>query len=436
MRINVKTVISFCLILIFYCGYQGGKYFMNNRIQELGLALTLALYFYGAVFTAFTDRTIRWAWWFWSAPMFAGYVMISSSLAFSINADVDISPSLFATREFLIVFLAPALYFLYRLGFSLKDLEKIFILSLIIIIFNYLFFYFTVDLKAAYFSTGYMSYLVTYDWRGYRLKPPTMGLIILTYYGLIRLFQPSKPLKKIGFLMIIGLVGYVWSLIMARSQMATLAMALVLYPILFKRPNRMNLFILVAPMGLMLLIAVSDILIDNFMHAEGAEVRAVSYKIAWDTALELPFVGYGQSSGYSKTYQAIFGPKFFPDDLGLVGMTFKYGFFGLALYVFFNFYIATRLLKVNWYYRKLYGSHNPVIWSLFMLMTALTINMILVPALAYMQGLTTASLSMAITACYYEEFGLRPGKTSQFNSTKSQLDSRPSQTIFSKPLKT
>jgi hypothetical protein len=103
--------------------------------------------------------------------------------------------------------------------------------------------------------------------------------------------------------------------------------------------------------------------------------------------------------------------------LGLVGITFKYGFFGLALYVFFNFYIAARLLKVNWYYRKLHGEHNPVIWSLFMLITALSINMILVPALAYMQGLTTASLSMAITACYYEEFGLRSGKTSHNNPT-------------------
>jgi multisubunit Na+/H+ antiporter MnhB subunit len=198
---------------------------------------------------------------------------------------------------------------------------------------------------------------------------------------------------------------------MARSQMATMAMAMMLYPIFFSRPNRMNLFVLAGPLGLMLLIAVSDVLIDNFMNAEGAEVRAAAYKVAWENALELPVFGYGQSSGYSKTYQDIFGPKFFPDDLGLIGMTFKYGFIGLAMYIFFNFYVVARLLKANWYYRKHYGAHNPVLWSLFLLMTALSMNLILNPGLAYMQGLTTASFSIAITACYYEEFGLRPGKS-------------------------
>ena len=410
MRITVKSLIGFFLILIFYAGYQGGKYFMNNRFQEVGLVLTFILYFYGAVFTAFTDRTIHWAWWFWSAPLFAGYVMISSSLAFAMNAGVGMTPSLFATREFLIVFLAPALYFLYRLGFSLQQLEKIFIASLVIIIFNYLLNYYCIDLEAAYFSTGYMSYLVTYDeWRGYRLKPPTFALLILTGCGLMRLFQPSAVLKKTGWLLVLALVGYVWFLIMARSQMATLAMAMILYPALFSKPNRMNLFILIAPLGVMALIAVSDILVDGFMHAEGAEVRAKSYIIAWETAMKLPVFGYGQSSGYSKTYQDIFGPKFFPDDLGLVGITFKYGFIGLVLYVFFNFYVTMRLLKVNWHYRRRYGMHNPVIWALFILMTALSMNLVLNPGLAYMQGLTTAAFSLAITACYYEELGLRPG---------------------------
>jgi hypothetical protein len=411
VRISVKALIGFFLILIFYAGFQGGKYFMNNRFQELGIALTFALYFYGAVFTAFTDRRIRWSWWFWSAPAMAGYIMGSSALAFSQNAGVGMFPSLFAAREFLIVFLAPTLYFLYRLGFSPAHLERIFIISLIVIVFNYLFHYFRIDLESAYFSTGYMSYLVTYDeWRGYRLKPPTFALLILTSYGLMRVFQPGGARDKAAWLMMLGLVGYIWSLIMARSQMATLAMAMMLYPIFFSRPNRMNLFVLAAPLGLMVLIALSGVLVDNFMHAEGAEVRAKSYAMAFKMIQELPLFGYGQSSGYSKTYQDIFGPKFFPSDLGLVGITFKYGMIGLLMYLFFNFYVAARLLKVNWYYRKHYGRHNPLIWSLFVLMTALTINLILNPGLAYMQGLTTASFALAITACYYEEFGLRKGK--------------------------
>lgn len=424
MRVTVKSVISFLLGLVFFGVYQGGKYFMNNRLQELAIVLALGLYFYSAVFTAFTDRTIRWAWWFWLTPLFVGYVMISSSLAFSINAGVSMVPSLFAAREFMILFLGPTVYFLYRLGFSLKKIENILIAAMVLVIFSYLFFYHTIDLRAAYFSKGYMFYLVTYDeWRGFRLKPPTYVLIILTFYGLMRIFQPSDRLVKTGFLILVALVGYIWFLQKARSQMATLVMSLMIYPILFKRPNRMNLFILVAPLGVMLLIAGSDILVDKFMNAEGAEVRAASYKTAWTVALKLPVFGYGQSSAFSKTYQDIFGGKFFPDDLGLIGMTFKYGFIGLAMYLFFNFYTATRILKANWYYYRHHKAHNPLLWALFIQATASTTNMMLVPGLAYAEGLATGSLAIALTACYYEEFGIKPGKAKRSKPTDLKPDS-------------
>ncbi|MCF8004777.1 MAG: hypothetical protein K9L32_11370 [Chromatiaceae bacterium] len=409
MRISVQSIIGFLVILIFFAGYQGGKYFLNNRFQELGLALTFALFFYGALYTALTDRSIRWNWWFWSAPVLVGYIMLSSSLTFALNAGVGILPSLFASREFLIIFLAPTLYFLYRLGLPLAQLEKLFVISLIIIILNYILSYHSVDLEAAYFSTGYMSYLVTYDeWRGYRLKPPTFALIILTCFALMRLVQYTRVMEKLGWLLVLGLVGYVWSLILARSQMATVALAIMIYPLFLSRANRMNLLILVLPVGLILLIGLSGFLIDSFMHAEGAEVRAKSYILAWKTTMEMPVFGYGQSSGYSKTYQDIFGPKFFPTDLGIIGTAFKWGFIGVGLYLFFNFFVLSRLMKVNWAYRKRYGTHNPVIWSLLMMMTALSLNLILNPGLAYMQGLTTASFAIALTAGYYEELGLRP----------------------------
>lgn len=402
-RISIRMLISAALLLILYAGFQGGKYFMNNRFQELGIALTFGLYFYGALFTAFVDRDIRWGWWFWSAPFLAGYVMLSSSIIFALNAGVGVFPSLFAAREFLIVFLAPTLYFLFRLGVTIEQLEQVFVASLVVIVFNYLFHYFRIDLEAAYFSTGYMSYLVTHDeWRGYRLKPPTFALLILSAYCPMRLVQPASTAQRLGLMVVFALVLYIWSLIMARSQMATLVLAMMLYPVFFSRPNRSNLLLLVLPMNIFLLLAMSGALIEGFMNAEGAEVRARSYLAAFEVIGEKPLLGYGQSSGYSKTYQDIFGPKFFPSDLGLVGVTFKYGFIGLGLYLFFHFFVAYRLLRVNWEYRRRYRQHNPVIWSMFILMTALTINLVLNPGLAYMQGLTTASWAIALTACHFE----------------------------------
>jgi len=152
-----------------------------------------------------------------------------------------------------------------------------------------------------------------------------------------------------------------------------------------------------------ILLTLGSVILEKFTQAEGAEVRARSYFIAIDNIQKYPFFGYGQSSAYSKTYQDIFGKKFFPTDLGIIGITFKYGGIGAAIYIFYNIFILLRLMKVNWYYRYRYGRHNPVIWSLFVLFTAVSINLFLNPVLAMMQGLTSAAFAIGLGACYLEE---------------------------------
>lgn len=405
MRLGIKGLIDFALIIIFFVGFQGGKYFLNNRLQEVGIALTLLLFFYAAIQLAITKKKISWRWWFWSAPLLITYILGSSALIFSVNAGTAIMPSLFAAREFLIIFLAPALYFVYHLGYPLERLEKIFIFSLIIILLNYMVNYFRIDLPSAYFSTGYMSYLVTFDeWRGYRLKPPTFALFLLSIYALLMLFQNVSALKRVGWLLVLCLAAYIWFLIKARSQMAALALAIICYPILFSRPNRMNVLFIVGPVVLFLLIALGGILIDSFMSSEGASVRAASYSLAWDNVKQYPLFGYGQSSAYSKTYQDIFGNKFYPSDLGLIGISFKYGFIGLFIYIFYNFYLLRRIIRINWAYYYHYHTTNPLVCSLLILLTALTINLFLNPGLAYMQGLTVGALTIALTAAHRDEF--------------------------------
>ncbi|MFK5892798.1 MAG: O-antigen ligase family protein [Pseudomonadota bacterium] len=403
MKINIKSILDISLIFIFYAGFQGGKYFFNNRVQELGIALAFMLFFYAASKTALIKKDIYWSWWFWSAPLLIIYIMGLSSVVFSLNADTAILPSLFAAREFLIIILAPTLYYLFHLGYSLERFEKIFIISLIIVLANYLFHYWRIDLVSAYFSTGYMSYLVTFDeWRGYRLKPPTFALFLLTIYALLMLFKikNSSLLKKVGWIILLCLSGYIWFLIKARSQMATLSLALLVYPLFFLRPNRINLLLLATPIGLFLLFSLGGFLVESFMNSNGGSIRSASYSLAWEQIKQHAILGYGQSSAYSKTYQDIFGAKFFPSDLGMVGITFKYGFIGVFIYIFYNFYIVRRLMRANWYYLYQHQHLNPLLMSLFILLIALTINLVLNPGLAYMQGLTVASVSIALTAAY------------------------------------
>ncbi len=400
---KIKNIIDVTFILIFFAGFQGGKYFLNNRFQEIGIALTLGLFLYAAIKVAMSGQKERWAWWFWSAPLLVLYTMGIASITFSVYSDTPTMLSFFATREFLIVFLAPAIYFVCKSGYPVKRLERILMISLVIIIFNYLFHYFRIDLQAAFFSSdGYMEYLITYDeWRGYRLKPPTFALFIITLYICMYLFQKKPLLKKCLWFLVLCIVSYIWFLIKARSQMATLALAMMVYPFLFSRPKRINILLLVAPIALSVIILVSGILIENFVNKD--RVRAKSFNTAIENIYKYPILGYGQGSNFGKNYQDIFGPKFFPSDLGIIGITFKYGFTGAFLYVFFNFFLFKRLIRANWYYRHRYQEHNPLIWALLIWITAMTINLILNPGLAYMQGLTTASIVMGLTACYQAE---------------------------------
>jgi len=416
MRITHKSLIDIALVLILYAGFQGGKYWLSNRFQEIGIALAMTVFLYGAIQLAMNQNKryknemcpnkpeIRWAWWFWTGPLLILYLMISPSLSFSLKENTAFAPSFFGTREFLILFLAPAIYFIYKSGYAIERLEKVFVISLIIVIFNYLFHYFRIDLESAYFSTGYTSYLVTYDeWRGYRLKPPLIALVLISLYSCIRLFQAKGWLKKLALIGLLLIIGYIWFLLKARSQMATVVLALILYPLFFSRPKRINFLILIGPLAIFILLTLGGLIINKLTQAEGAEIRGHSYSIAFKNIQKYPFFGYGQSSAYSKTYQDIFGRKFFPTDLGIIGITFKYGGIGAAIYLFFNIYIFLRLMRTNWYYGSVHRRHNPVLWSLFIVFIAVSINLFLNPVLAMMQGLTTAAFAMGLTACYRDE---------------------------------
>jgi hypothetical protein len=405
MKIPVTLIISFALLIALFAGFQGGRYFMKNRFQEIGIASAMFLFIYAGVQTAFISQKMRWNWWFFTPILLILFIIGCYSLIFAFNAKTPIFPSMMASREFLLIFIAPSVYMLYRSGLTLQQIERIFIATLVILLFNYLFHYFHMDLKAAFFSDDpTIHHLVSYDeWRGFRLKAPTYPIIILMLYSIMRFFQPASIKIKLGCLLCLLLCGYVGSLVLARAVAATLILAIFLYPFCFSRPNRINLMVLVLPIGIFAFYFTFDFIIHHFQSAGGGEIRLDSYKIAWDNFLRHPFLGFGQSSGYSKTYQDIFGPKFFPSDLGIIGMAFKYGIVGIGLYIYFDFFLLLRLTKVNWFYRKLKGMHHPLVLALVIFFISLTINIFLQPGLAYAQGITVGSFSMGYTACCFEE---------------------------------
>ncbi len=409
MKISIKFLISCTLGLALFAGFQGGRYFFQNRLQELGIAAAMALFVYAALQSAFITKNFRWSWWCFVPTVFVLAVMGCYSLLYSLNANTVFLPSFMASREYMLVFIAPAVYLLYQAGFEIKRLEKTFVFVLVALVFHYLFHYFTMDLRAVFLSTDHtVASLVVYDeWRGYRLKAPTSAIVILVLYSVISLFQPGSLGKKAVFLSLLCACFYIWSFFMPRQIIAVLVLTLLLYPVWFCRPNRTNLLALGIPLVFIALIALSDTVLYRFENAEGGDMRMTSYKIAWRIFTEHMFLGFGRDSEYSKTYQDILGEHFHPSDIGIFGIAFKYGLVGIVTYIYLNLNIVFRLIKVKWYYRRACGMHNPLVWSLFIFMTAMFLVLILQPALSYAQGLTVASFCMGYTACYFEELGIR-----------------------------
>ena len=409
-----KNKIDIAYVFIFYIGFQGGKYFLQNRIQEVGFAVILCLFFYGAIKLALQRASIKWQWWFWCVPIVISYPMIISSVMYYLNTGSNVMYSFFATREFLILFLSPTIYFLYKLGYPIERLEKVIVFSLVIAVINYLFFYLTLDLPSmALGGDEYMAKQVTWDpWRGYRLKAPSAALIVATCYCLIMLIKKNDFVIKVGVFIFFGLVIFIWSLLMARTQMASLFLSIIIYVLFFMRPKSLNILMLVMPIILVVIGVMASSVIEFFLIED--HTRAKSFNIALQVIREHPIFGFGTASWKGITYQSIFGKTFYPSDIGFIGIFFKYGIVGGILYLAFIFYLLVRIVKANWCFTLYYKYSNPLLVSFVLWDLLITFNVLLIPTLVFTPGMMMAAIIIGLTACYRDKY-------SKVNNSKTKL---------------
>ncbi len=404
MNKTLIRALDFAFVFIFYVGFQGGKYYLENRIQELGFVVVLILFSFGAIRLAMQRVDVKWSLWFWVTPLIISYPMIISSSAYYINTGSSFLYSFFATREFLIIYLAPTIFFIYKLGYPIDRIEKTFVISLILVIINYLFFYFFLDLAAMKWGSNlYMSQQVVYDpWRGYRLKPPTAGLFIGTSYCLILLAQKIDCVRKFGVIIFFFLLSFCWYILVQRTQIATIIVSFILFSILFSRPSRINILIFSFPIVVLVMLLFSGKMVEIFFEADA--IRKMAAEICIEVINEKPILGMGTASYKGITYQDLFGKHFYPSDVGLIGVSFKYGMMGVCIYFYMLMLVMYRAVKMNWYYFFINNKKNPLLMALVIWVLGIFLNSILSPALVFMQGLMVASFIIGITTCYRDTF--------------------------------
>jgi hypothetical protein len=438
IRISFSALISVAIFLIFYTGLQGGRYFLANRIQELGLLLAMMLFFYAAIVASLhvRDKDLRWNWWFFTTIFLIAYTFVLPGYVFSVNADVAMLPSVLASRGYLIIFFGPALYFLYRLGYSPERMERIFIIALVFLAFNYMFHYFRLDLRATYFSADHtVASLVTHDdWRGYRLKPSSLALFALSILSPFMLIASKQSVKKLFWFVIILILAYIWFLVKARSMAATLILSSLMYPFFFAGKKRLALFffslpVMIGAISVILMVVIETVA--NTARGGGDAVRATSYKLALESLSENPLLGFGQQSFYTLTEQDLIWVYFSSDDIGILGVAFKYGLIGTFVFLFFNFFILQRLIRTIWLYKSVYGQINPVMFSILIVFLALFINLALNPALARIDGMTLGGFAIGLTSAWRHKI-FNQLKESRLKETKPSIPPVSTEPVMSK----
>lgn len=402
---RLKPIMCLFLFIAIYAGLHGGMYFAKNRLQELGILISLLMFVLGAWLCLFNIDQKIWKKWVYRPTMLALGIMVCWALVFSLRYHTNALFSFFASREYFFIFLAPAIYLLWRNGLDVILIRRIVWFSFFFLMVNYLFFYTTMDLEAAFFSPDpYLNTLVTMDdWRGFRLKPPLFAIMVAILMSLIMMFSRISVWHTIAAIATFSIGAYIWSIVQFRSTLASMVLASLLYPFLLAHYNRLPLMMASIPVGIVAIYVIVELVMGGEgVSAAGDDVRAKAFAAAFESIAKQPLWGAGQESAFTISYQQLMGKKFFPDDIGMVGITYQYGLIGVALYLYMHFLILYRTWKTNWEYRQIVGRHEPLVWGLFIWMCAQTFNLVLNPGLSSAKGITVAAIAFALCGIYQD----------------------------------
>jgi hypothetical protein len=396
---NCSHVVNVLMLVALFTGLQGARYYAGNVAQELGIACSIVIFLIGSFFSFFVISRREWNRWVILPIFFIGIIMIASGLTYALRYGGNPLFNIMAAREFLFIFLCPGIYLCCRAGYSTERFTNILWIVLIALMANYLFNYWRLDLKDMFFSADHrIQSLVTYDeWRGFRLKPSLFALMVVIIWAAAKLFNSATSAGlKVVSLTAGAVAAYIWSIVMFRSTLATMVISLMVYPLFFHRPKNIQLLIVLTPLALIIAPVLGSIIYEFFSNAEGGNVRVAAFNTALKHLPAIFVLGAGEDSAYGPTYKMLFGAKFYPSDLCLFGLTFKYGVTGLILYIYLHRKIIIELCKAHWGNAGGNSSEKTLIWTLLIFFLALSINLLINTGLAYAQGITLGSCALAL----------------------------------------
>lgn len=402
MRISQRSIVFMCLVFVFFADFWGLRYFFQNRVQELAQLVIILLFLYGGFSAAFLikKRDLNLGRWVLFTALFLGYIMLLPAYLFSRYFNVSMIPSVLASREFLVVLICPTLWFLYRIGVTREEIERALIVALLGITCSYLIFRYTINLESWYFSGDiYKSSMVTYDFRGYRLKPPTIALHLLFYVAVVQVFNVSG-FRFLQWFLVILLAGWAIYIQGGRSANVGIVAGIFAFYIFFKTKHRIPLLIFAFPALAFGLLYLGYSFIENMSELSHGvlDVRARSYQIGFNAWQKHFLFGVGKSSNFTLTDAQVFWKWFDPTDIGLLGVAYRYGTFGVMLYILGEVILLLRLVVTHFSLRELGLPGNVIVIACIMKLCADLLKYLLTVDYLTTPGLLLASIIISLTS--------------------------------------
>jgi hypothetical protein len=400
--ISHRTVLKAMLWIALFGGLQSGKYFLYNRMQELSMGVTVVLFFYAAYFAAqVKNSSANWSFWFFGPLLGIALITTIPAYLFSNHNNVAMLPSVLANRAILNYLISPCIVFLYVSGTSISEIENTIISVMKWSVIVYLFSYFTLPLPTYFVSDDpWKAGLVTFDYRGYRLKIPFKVMVISATLFLHKL--GTDKANRGTWLMFSAFVVLSLNLYTSRSLNAGIVISAVAFFFLLKNKRRAPLFMMLLPI---IILGQAYGIISFFDHlaienAAGKDVRYDSYKKAVGIIEKYPLLGMGMASAATITDSKLIWKYFFADDIGIVGVAYRYGVIGALLYLTFAFKLISNQISLHWKYTALNMRNSSLQIALLCTMINAVLNMILNLDFINPDGVMFASLVIALNAIH------------------------------------
>ncbi len=413
-RLKIRHIIFFALVVIVFTSFQGARYILNNRLQELGIFLAFVLFFYSSTLAALNcnSQNLNWSKWVLFTLGFVTFLMVVPAYLWSQHTGATMLPSVLAGRQLMILFLAPTIYFLYRIGFTVEELENAFYTGLILVVISYIIFRYTVPIQEWWVSSNrHLKALVVWDaWRGYRLVMPDDAMFLAVIIAPLQIFNSRNG----AFLKLIWIIAFLCAmhaiiLMQGRSMIAMIILGTLGYHVFFAYKYRLSLFVLIIPGFIFLFGLGVDVYFKEMeeLYRQGEGVRFHSYTSAFEYIKKYPLLGVGMDSKTTVSEQMFMYQLFDASDIGIVGVTFRYGLIGGLVYILCVLTMCVRSVSTHWNYRESFGYFNPLLIALIIKTTSDFLNILLSFKYLFIPGLLIASIVISFTAIYRQEIANR-----------------------------